>query len=221
MLFVALLVAAAQQAFGQSEVQKRPLVLNGHSGNIVVYNIDGKVFVSLEELVQLGNGSLSFRGSEIVVALPNASQGATSDASIHSTGSELSREFMEAAIQNVADIQEWHKTLAQGLRRGIPGDGSGLFVFHDRAATSLRLATVAARNNSDQSALQLLTNNFKHLDTWTKEMIQQRRSLDTAKYSMSQDALDNDAQYQQIADCSRFLGTMLASGRYQDHGSCH
>jgi hypothetical protein len=219
-LWVLIAALAAQLAFGQSEIQKRTLVVNGHSGEIIVYRIDGKAFVSLEELTHIANGSLNFQGSEIVVALPAASAGSGSHASAQDDPA-LSRDFMGAAIQSLGDIKEWHTTIAHALQRGIPGDGSGLVGFHDRAATSLQLATVAARNTGDRDALQLLTNHFNHVDTWAKQVIQERRSMNTAKYSMSPESLEKDPQYHAIGTCSRFLGTMLASGRYQDERSCH
>ncbi len=214
------IILAAGTGFAQSEVQKRTLIVNGHSAETIVYRIDGRVFVSLEALVQIGNGSLSFRGSEIVVVLPATPERQSSEAGVRPVDVGMSSDFMKSAIQNLAVIKDWHTMLAHFIQHGVPGDGSRLVVFHDRAAEGLRLASVAAANSSDQSALQLLRNHFKQVDIWTRKLVQERKSMSTANYSVTPNALESDAQYQQIASCSKFLGTMFASGRYDDDGSC-
>jgi hypothetical protein len=133
----------------------------------------------------------------------------------------MTDEFMKAGIQDLALIKNWHTTLAHAIQRGVPGDGSQLVAFHDKAAEGLRLATVAAANPSDQNALQLLTNHFNQVDNWTRKLVQERKSLSTANYSVTPNALESDSQYQQIAACSQFLGNMLAAGQYEDGASCH
>ena len=42
----------------------------------------------------------------------------------------------------------------------------------------------------------------------------------TGNYSMSQDPLKNDSQYQKIVTCSDFLNTMIPSGTFSDDRSC-
>jgi hypothetical protein len=213
-------LAFSAAALAQSELQNRTLVVNGHSGETVIYRVDGRAFVSLEALARIGNGSLSFRGNEVILTLPPPpSVAANAPTEVVDPG--MSAEFMRAAVQDLAVIKDWHTTLAHAIQRGVPGDGSRLIAFHDRAAEGLRLATVAASNSSDQSALLLLTNHFTQVEKWTHKLVEERKSMSTANYSVTPDALQSDAQYQQIASCSKFLGTMLVGSRYEDDASCH
>jgi hypothetical protein len=207
-------------ASAQSELQTRTLVINGHTGEVIIYRIDGKTFISLEALAQIGTGSLSFRGNQVIVTLP-ASRDVVASSSDPVTGTGMSNEFMKAGIQDLAIIRDWHTTLAHAIQRGVPGDGSRLAVFHDKAAEGLRLAAVATTNSSDHNALQLLTNHFNQVDNWTRKLVQERKSMSTAQYSVTPNALENDSQYQQITTCSQFLGQMLAAGQYEDGASCH
>jgi len=133
----------------------------------------------------------------------------------------MTKNFMTAALSDLALIKDWHTTIAYALQRGVPGDGNRLIIFHDRAAEGLRLATVEASSQSDHDALQLLTNHFNQVDRWKHKMIDARKSMSTANYSMTPDALEKDPDYQTVASCSQFLSTMLAGGKYEDKGSCH
>jgi hypothetical protein len=204
----------------QSSHKSKSIVINGHAGDAVVYQIDGKSFLDLESLVRIGNGSMMFRGEQIVLTLP-----ASDTAPIASDGdshqSRLSAEFMKAAVQDLAIIKEWTSLMAYAVQRGVPGDGARLQVFHDRAAEGLRLATVAAQSNSDHGALTLLTNHFNTVSSWTDKLVRERRSMDTGKYSMAENALSKDETYQKISNCTNFLSTMLPAGSFHDDYSCH
>jgi len=138
------------------------------------------------------------------------------------TAPGLSIDFMRTAIQDLATIKEWYSRLAYAIQRGVPGDGSRVFIYRDKAAQGLKLATVAASNDPDQSALQLLTTHFNNVQRWSNTLVESRKSLGTANYSMSPNALNDDPLYQTITRCSQFLATMLAGGKFEDDGSsCH
>ena len=215
--FFALVLGFATNAFPQSDVQEYTLVLNGQSGRILVYRINGQAFVDVDALARIGNGAATIEGHQLILTLPAAS--ASTSASAPAEG--MTRDFMTAALKDLAQIKDWHTTIAHALQRGVPGDGSRLVVFHDRAAEGLHLATVAASNHSDRDALRLLTNHFNQVDRWKRKMVDARKSMSTANYSMTPDALEKDPEYQAIATCTQFLGSMLAGGKYEDNGSCH
>jgi hypothetical protein len=206
-------------AFAQSELHKRTLIINGQSGEAVIYRIDGQSFVDLETLARIGNGSLSFQGDQISLTLPAASAGAVPVSSPLTDG--MSKPLMTAALHDLALIKEWQTTLAYAIQRGVPGDGSRLVVFHDRAAAGLRLATVEASNRSDHDAVQLLTNHFNQVDRWNHKLVEARKSMSTGNYSFTPNSLDKDPEYQKIANCSQFLSTMLAGGQLEDNPACH
>jgi len=132
----------------------------------------------------------------------------------------FSKNFMQAGIQTMGAIKTWRSRLAYGVKHGIPGNGSGLVPFRDRATESLRLASAAASNDTDQSGLQLVTNHFNNVDQWAGQMIEARKSMD-ASASMDPDALNDDPLFQKIKACADFLPSMLASGKFTDDPSCH
>ena len=216
-IFIALLLSVVTNAFGQSDVQEYTLVLNGQSGRIFVYRINGHAFVDIDALARITNGSASIQGHELILTLPAASASALTSAA----SERMTRDFMAAALKDLAIIKEWHTAMAHALQRGVPGDGSRLVIFRDRAMEGLRLATVDASTHSDEEALRLLTNHFNQVERWKHKMVDARKSMSTANYSITPDALDKDSEYQTIASCSQFLSTMLAGGRYEDNGSCH
>ena len=204
--------------FAHAQLETRTLTINGHSGKITIYRVEGKSFVDLETLARTANGTVAFRGDEIILTFPTSS--AASPAASPPPSEGMTRGFMTAAVQDLALIKDWQNTMAYAIQRGVPGDGSRLVVLHDRAAEGLRLAKVQAHNPSDDGALQLLTNHFNQVDNWKRKLVDARRSMSTANYSASPDALQQDPEYQKIVSCSQFLGTMLSSGNYEDNGAC-
>jgi hypothetical protein len=92
--------------------------------------------------------------------------------------------------------------------------------YRGKAAQSLRLASVAASTDSDQQALQLLTNELDNMQKWSDKILKAGKDMDAAKY-MSPDALNNDPLFQKILNCAHSLAAMSASGQFQDDGSCH
>lgn len=218
-------IAAAMVAIavGQGAPQKRTLVINGQSGEASLIEINGRSYIDLETLARIANGTLAFQGEQIILTLPGAG-GDTAAAPVQpgeGQAAGMSDGFMKAAVQALGTIKQWRSAIAYALQHGIPGDGSRVFIVRDRAAEGLRMATVAASTDSDQNARQLLANHFDNVSAWSTQMVEARRSMSTANYSMSPDALNNDAQYQKIARCSDFLGTMLASGKFEDEAACH
>jgi hypothetical protein len=217
--FGVFLLAVTGIATGQNSQKKQTLVVNGHHGEAIVYQIDGRAFVELDALVRIANGSMSIRGDQIVVSLPAADP--SQAAPPVSAAASMTPDFRRAAIDHLADVKEWINVLVYALKNGVPGDGSRLVVLHDRATESLRHAQVAATSDAGQSAFQLLQNNFNMLSHWSDKLIRERRSLDTGKYSISPDAVNNDPTYQKISNCTRFLANMIPSGQFTDDNSCH
>lgn len=211
-------------AMAQSRLQKRTLVINGRSGVVTFFEIDGHYYIDLRSLARIGNGSLSFDAQQISLNFPvNAPK--ASAASGHppingQVSSGMSARFMNAAIQDLGVIKEWHSTIALGLQNGVPGTGKRLALNRDKAAEGLSLAKVAATTPSDEQSLQLLTAHFNNVLKWYNQMVDARKNMNTANYSMSTDRLNDGDVYQKIVRCSNFLTTMIPSGTYSDDGSC-
>jgi hypothetical protein len=216
---VAIPIVLAGTAGAQSKYHQQTLVINGHTGDAMIYQIDGKSYVDFESLARISHGSLSFSGGRIVLTVPSAD-----DAQAHPAGQPakgLSDNFVRAALHTVADVKEWSSTLASAIQRGVPGDGSRMSVLHDQAAHDLRLTQAAAANDSDRDALRLLTNHFNLMSSWNDKVVAERKRMDTAKYSIDPNALANDETYQKITGCSKFLKSMLPSGHFQDDRACN
>src|SRR5215469_819327 len=103
MLGLVLTAVLSGVALGQYKQQPRNLVVNGQSGKAEVVDQNGRFFVDVLALASIGNGSVSFRGPEIILKFPAVASGVTktSDAesappSQPSNSSSLSQEFMKA-----------------------------------------------------------------------------------------------------------------------------
>jgi hypothetical protein len=59
------------------------------------------------------------------------------------------------------------------------------------------------------------------VQAWSNKLLEERKSMNAAKYALSPDALKNDPLSQKIVSCAHFLGQMLISGNFQDDHSCH
>jgi hypothetical protein len=128
---------------------------------------------------------------------------------------------MIAGIETLAQMREWASTMANAIEHGYGVTDSWAADYRGKAATSLSQAGASASTDADRNALQLLSNEFQSVETWSNELVEARKNMDTAKYSMSEGALRNEPLSQKIINCGRFLGTMLGSAEFRDDPSCH
>jgi hypothetical protein len=183
--------------------------------------LNGRSFVDIAALAQLANGTLGFRGEQIVLTLPGgASVPASAPAASQQSNSAFSKGFMTAGIETMSVIREWRSAMANALQNGYPVTASWVESYHGRAAQNLRLASVAASTDADQQAQQLLSNELDNMQKWSDKILKAFKDMDGAKY-MSSGALDNDPLFQKILNCAHSLAAMSASGQFQDDGSCH
>ena len=199
--------------------QNRTLVLTGHPGELPVVEIEGRSYVEIEALARLANGSLSFRGRQIVVTLP--SPGANTASNHLETGqsaaSGFSREFLKAAIEEMAVIREWRSTLTNAVRQGFPVTEDWVTSFHAQAQKNLRLVSLAAATESDRNALNLVTNELNNMKKLSDRFVEANKS----RTYIATDALANDPLDKRILNCAHSLATMAANDMYVDDGSCH
>jgi hypothetical protein len=222
-------------ARAQNKIEKRTLVLNGHTGEISVFMVDGTPFVNARTLVEIGNGSVALNGTTIVLnfgetaactqpAQPPstpAHEAPAAEPPAHqpATGA-MSSDFMSAGIRELGILKEWTSYIAYAITKAVPGDGSRMVLNQNQATEALRLAQAAASTDADRSAYALLNAHFDHVNQWYKTLVDARKRMNTANYSMSEDPLKSDPQYKRIVTCSDFLGSMIASGTFSDEGSC-
>jgi hypothetical protein len=211
---IAIGIAAAQ---AQDNHGQRTLEVNGHTGQAIVYQISGKSYVDLESLARIANGSLSFRGGDIILHLPAA------DAASHEQPSTpgMTNDFMKASLQVLTSLNDWTHTLSHELQRGLASHPSEHAALRNKAADQLRVATIDAANESDEHALRLLTLHFNQVDNWNNKLAAERKKLDMGKYYSNPNVLAGDESYQMITSCENFLATMLPSGHFQESHVCN
>lgn len=206
-------------ASGQSQLKKKLLSVNGQSGEVMFFEIDGHYYIDLTTLARIGNGSLTFEGNQILLNFPAASPAVPVQPAAQASPG-MSADFMYAAVQNLGQIKEWRSVTAYALQNGVPGTGARLLLMRDKATDGLRQATVAAYTASDKQALKLLATHYDNVLKWFNQVYDARKNMATANYSMTPDAMSQDPQFQKLARCYDFLGAMLPSGTFSDDGSC-
>ena len=196
--------------------------MNGGEQGLDIQVAGTEGIVDLEALAQLANGTLGFRGDQIVLSLPSSAANVPAKAPSASqpSNSAFSKDFMTAGIETMSVIREWRSALANAIQNGYPVSANWVESYRGKAAQSLRLASVAASTDSDQQALQLLTNELDNMQKWSDKILKARKDMNAAKY-MDPDALNNDPLFQKILNCAHSLAAMSASGQFQDDGSCH
>ena len=220
-IFLIFLLSGTIQA--QLKNRTQALEVNGHAGEAAVVEVNGREYVDLHALVRVASGSLGFEGNRLVLTFPASTVNAPAEApaSEKPSDSGFTREFMKAGIEEIALMREWASPLAYAIQNGYPITEEWVGQYREQAANGLRLASSAASSDEDRKALQLLNNEFEAVREWSNKLVEARKSMDTAKYAMSDNALRNDPLSQKIINCARFLAPMLGSGSFQDDPSCH
>ena len=197
----------------QSAPHPQTLVVNGQAGKTTVVQVNGRSFVDVEALAQIANGTVAFKDNQITLTVPASASAATAG---QQSPPGFSKEFLAAAIESIAEIREWRVGIATAIQNSISITDSWVSTFQRQASDSLRQASVAAVTATDRAALQLLTNEYNNMRTWSDQLIAARKTL---QY-MSPDQMNSDPLFQQVFTCSHSLAAIVASGQFQDDPSC-
>jgi len=226
-LLVVLTALLSSITLGQSKPQPRTVIVNGQSGQADLIDQNGRLFVDVLALASIGKGSVSFSGPGIVLEFPAPASGATTAgpaepaaASPPSNSSALSQEFMKAGIEEIARLREWVTALASAIRGGYGVTDEWVNSYRDDASHSLQLAGAAASTDGDRKAAQLLHRAFDLVQQWSNQLVAAKKSMDTAKYTASPNALREDPLSQKVITCGHFVTQMLGSGTFRDDASC-
>lgn len=208
---------------------RHTLVLNGQSTDVLVIYIGSHPYVDLQALANALNGSVSSSGVVVALSLPlssanHAPSPTTSSVAPTPVATEsapshpgFSREFLNAGIEEMSTLREWHTALQTAIQTGIPLSEGLLQPYRAQATTKLRLAFVAAITTADRNAYQLLNNAFVNMGKLSDKYLKMRASLTY----IAPDALQNDGLNKRIIDCGHSLAAMAASGQFSDAGSCN
>jgi hypothetical protein len=229
-LLAAMILLGSAMLLSQGTGPRHTLIINGQATQVPLIQVNGHPYVGLEALAKAFNGSLSSSGNMFALSFSGgsgnnpslaASSGAAAQAVVPQAAAApanqgFSKQFLDAGIEQMSTLREWHAALASALQNGIPLSTSLLAPYKAQAATNLRLAEVAAITPADHSAFQLLNNEFRYMGELSDKYINRRADLTY----ISPDALSNDDLNQHIVACGRSLRSMAASGQFVDDGSC-
>jgi hypothetical protein len=226
---VALLLVILAVAFSLGAADRHTLILDGQSTDVLVIYVGGHPYVDLEALAKALHGSFGSSGARAALSLPvssasHAPSPTTSSAAPAPVATQpvpsnpgFSRGFLNAGIEEMSTLREWHSALQTAIQSGIPLSQGLLQPYRAQAITNLRLASVAATTAADRNAYQLLDNLFLNMGKLNDKYLNMRANLTY----IAPDALQNDELNKRFLNCGHFLGAMAASGQFSDDGSCH
>jgi hypothetical protein len=225
---VALLLIILAVVVSLRAADRHTLIINGESTEVPVIFVSGDPYVGLEALAHALNGSVSSSGAIVALSLPASSANpapspATASAAPVPAPTQtapsnpgFSREFLNAGIEQMSTLREWHAALDSAIQNGIPLSAGLLAPYRAQATKNLRLAELAAVTPSDHSAFQLLSKAFQNMSKLADKYVKMRSDMTY----ISPDALQNDGLNQRLIACGRSLRSMAASGQFVDDGSC-
>jgi hypothetical protein len=230
-LMLMALLAMAGLALSQSGQENATLFVIGQQGQATVIQMNGRSYVDLESLARLLNGSLSYAGNRIALALPSSATNAPATAPptiqpVNQPASKpvnqpanpgFSKEFVSAGIEEMSTIREWRSAIANAIQNSYPIGPSSFTGYSAEAAKNLRLASLAASTDSDRSAFQLLSNELDNMQMLSDKVLAKSKAMEY----MHPDYLNNNSLNQKILSCAHSLASMAATSQFVDDGSCH
>jgi hypothetical protein len=203
----------------QNATEKKTLVVNGRAADGAVVQIHSHSYVDVDALARIMNAAVSFEPGRVILTVPLADTGAKPERSTPG----LSKEFARAGVSALAEMWEWKGAIASAIRSGVAG-GNWLAPWlqdhRARAGESLSQASLAAKTDSDQEALQLLRNEFTNLAQWDSNTQATILSLN-GEQTVDPAVAKNDPLLVKISECGNFLNGMLVGGEFADSPSCH
>lgn len=214
---VATIVLLPALALTLAAQQVNSLVVAGQQGQAKVLQVQGTNYVEVNGLARVTGGSLSFSGNQIVLTLPGSggdSSAAPPAASAPPSG--LSTEFLNAGIEAMSQVREWHAALKNAVEHSYPLGADWLGSFRAQAQQALRLAGVAAKTDQDKQAFQLLTNAFNNMSKLSDKYLQMTVNMNY----IAPDAISNDPLDAKLVACGHSLASMASTRQFVDDGSC-
>ncbi len=156
----AMVLTLAAALLGQ-DPSLRVLVVNGKMVGAVLLVKDGHSYVDVETLAKFTNATITIEPTRIAMIIPGpgAESGSTAStiaASAPSQSSlELSKDFTNAAIEEVAELREWRGAIGTMITYGLAVSGQWEVGYHDQAQAGMGRAAAVATTDGDRDTLQL------------------------------------------------------------------
>ncbi|MGH9744205.1 MAG: hypothetical protein ACRD51_17830 [Candidatus Acidiferrum sp.] len=202
-------------ALPQAGAGGRSLVIEGQSGEEPVVRMRGKTYVEVDALARLMHGSVSSQGNTMTLTIPGFPPRTAT--TIGGEKSEFSKEYLRAAVEEMASLRQWRVAVTNAVQNGQPVGDDWVAVYRDPAVRNLGLAQVAATTQGDRNAYQLLSNEFNNMKTLSAQLV----AAHTAQNYTPPNTLQSDPLNQKILSCEHALTAMATSGKYADDASCH
>jgi hypothetical protein len=210
-MLTAMLVALPGRAQTSSPQAGATLAISGYTGRIAMVQVNGKSYVSVEDLARLTQGSLSFGTNQIVLTLPGAAAAAPATPPGFSTG------FLQAAIEEMSVIRDWRSGIVAGVQNNTPISDAWAASEHRKAQTNRALMAAAVSTDDDRSALALITGQFANMLKLSDQVLATRGQ---AQY-IDPGSIANDPLNLQLQTCARSLTAMATANKFQDEPACH
>lgn len=214
-VMLAALVTLPLLALTLTAQQTNSLVVSGQPGQAKVIQVQGRNYVEVEGLARITNGSISFNGNQIVLTLPGFS-GTASTTAAQESAQGLSRDFLNAGIEAMSQMREWHAALKNAIERSYPITEDWNGVFRRQAQQSLGQTQIAATTDGDKNAFTLLSNEFNNMNKLSDKYLKMTKSMNY----IDPNALSSDPLEQKLLACGHSLVAMASSAQYVDDGSC-
>jgi hypothetical protein len=196
-----------------AQTQAGRLQVKGHQGTAPVVRVDGRRFVDAQALAHITGSSLVCDGNECVLTLPVAKSSAEGEQA------GFSRPFMAAAIEALASMREWSSTVAFSVQRSFQL-GPSVEAYRNNAEGRVAVARAATSTADDRRGLELLQSELTNVRSWTEQLIQSQKTMNTGNLAMTQGAVEQDPAYVSIVACGHALSQMLGSGRFEELTEC-
>jgi len=199
LMALALSLTFAGATFAQNAPEKKTLVVNGRTAEGAVVQIDGHSYVDVDTFAQLTNAAVSFDPGRVTLTIAPAEAGTQPER----TATGLSKDFAKAGVAQMAEMWEWKGAIASAIRSGVAAGnwlGPWLQDHRVRAERSLSQTSLAAKTESDQKALQLLSNELTNLGEWDSNTQATINSLN-AEQAVNPPAVQDNPLLTKITEC--------------------
>ena len=198
------------------------LSVSGQQGQAQVVQVQGRNYVDINGLTRILNGSISFSGNQIVLTLSGSngngnSSGSDSSATAPPPQQGLSKGFLNAGIEAMSQVREWHAALKTAIERSYPISNDWIAPLRRQAQQALRLTEVAATTDDDKNAYPLLANEFNNMVKLSDKYLGMASNMNY----IDPNSLSNDPTEQRLMTCAHSLVSMASTGQFVDDGSCH
>lgn len=188
------------------------LIVNGHQGAAKVLQLHEHSYVEVEGLARITNGTISFKGNQIVLNLPAAE---AAPGSVQPKPA-LSKDFITAAFEAMARLREWHAALKTAVEKGVPLATGWLDVYQGQAQDELRLAAASVSTEQDRRAYPLLVSEFNNMKALNDKYVGMTKAMNY----IDPNSLESDPLNQKLSACGHSLAGLAASQQFVEDGNC-